>query len=86
MMESYQKIMPMSTSGATGADESNVRIVTTPSGKQGTVVRRSLSRVYVRLWLDIGSSGNRHGRQRVPAKVIVAYRWADVVAVGGGRV
>ena len=77
-MSSYHEI----ESGAIGADESNVRVVTTPSGKQGTVVGRSRERVYVRLWLDIGRSGNRHGRQRVPARVIVAYRWADVVAVG----
>lgn len=63
-------------------------IVQTFTGRRGTVVRKSppatppdLRRVYVRLWVDVG--GRSFGRP--PAKVIVAYRPADVIEVRGTR-
>jgi len=56
-------------------------IVQTFTGQRGTVVRikpaqaREPGRVYVRLWLHIGTPG------KVPARVIVAYRPEDVFRV-----
>jgi len=57
-------------------------MVQTFTGRRGAVVRVSpvatppdLRRVYVRLWLHIGTHG------KAPAKVIVAYRPADVTEV-----
>ena len=58
-------------------------IVQTFTGQRGTVVRvraaqaRDPGRVFVRLWLHIGTPG------KVPARVIVAYRPEDVREVRG---